>query len=133
VLRVPDVLNTMSSVSRHERGRMQIQPVDITGLISSILGISIVLIPVIGLTARFALNPTVEALAKLFEKRGADETMRVIERRIELQEQEIAMLRATVDSLAQGRDFERQLASGPTAAARPHEPAAHDPAATTDD
>lgn len=97
---------------------MQIQPIDVTALISSILGISIVLIPVIGLTARFALNPTVTALAKLFENRGADETLRILERRLELQEQEIAMLNESVRSLAEGRDFEKQLASGSAADAQ---------------
>jgi hypothetical protein len=34
---------------------MQIQPVDLTALMGTILGISVVLVPVIGLTARFAL------------------------------------------------------------------------------
>ena len=40
---------------------MQIAPIDLTALVATILGISIVLVPVIGLTARFALAPTVEA------------------------------------------------------------------------
>lgn len=88
---------------------MQILPIDIVALVASILGISIVLVPVIGLTARYAMGPVVEALAKLFEGKNADETMRLLERRIELQEQEIAMLSQTVRHLAEGRDFDRQL------------------------
>ncbi|MDH3271122.1 MAG: hypothetical protein OEN56_07320 [Gemmatimonadota bacterium] len=92
---------------------MQILPIDVTGLVAVVLGISIVLIPVLGATARFALSPVVEALAKLFEARGADEHLRILERRVELQEQEIAMLSQTVRSLSEARDFDRALGSGP--------------------
>jgi hypothetical protein len=88
---------------------MEIMPIDITGLIATILGISIVLVPVIGVTARFALSPTVEALSRLFETRGANETMQLLERRIELQEQEISALQQAVRGLSEARDFDRQL------------------------
>ena len=97
---------------------MPIEPINLTGLISAMLGISIILIPVIGLTARFALNPTVEALARLFENRGADEELRILERRVALQEQEIAALHTAFRSLTEGRDFDRHLESG-TAGADP--------------
>ncbi len=91
---------------------MEVFPIDLTSLVATIMGISIVLIPVIGLTARFALTPVVEALSKLFDARGADEELRILHRRLELQEQEIAHLRHTVQGLAEGRDFERQLQAG---------------------
>jgi hypothetical protein len=90
---------------------MQILPIDITALVATVLGISIVLIPVLGLTARFALKPVVEALARVFESRDTDEAMRIMERRLELQEQEIAALSQTVRSLSEGRAFERELAN----------------------
>ena len=88
---------------------MQIMPIDIVALVATVLGISIVLVPVIGLTARFALSPTVEALSKLFDSRSRDETLRILERRLELQEQEINMLSQTVRSLAEGQEFDRAL------------------------
>jgi hypothetical protein len=90
---------------------MQILPIDITALVATVLGISIVLIPVLGITARFALKPVVEALARVFESRDAEEAIRIMERRLELQEQEIAALSQTVRSLSEGREFERRLAS----------------------
>lgn len=95
---------------------MEILPIDITGLVAVILGISTVLVPVIGLTARYALKPTVEALARLFESKSTEEAVRILERRMELQEQEIAMLNQTVRSLTEAQDFERRLAapSGPS-------------------
>lgn len=90
---------------------MQIMPIDLTALVATVLGISIVLVPVIGLTARFALNPTVEALSRLFEKGSTDKSVQILERRMELQEQEVEALRNAVRSLTEGRDFERQLAA----------------------
>jgi hypothetical protein len=90
---------------------MEVQPVDLVALISTVLGISIVLVPVIGLTARFAFKPVVEALARVFESRSVDETVRILERRVELQEQQIEALQATVDKLSEAQDFDRQLAA----------------------
>lgn len=100
---------------------MEVLPVDIVALVSAILGISVVLVPVIGLTARFALKPLVEALARVFESRSADETVRILERRLELQEQQIDSLQSTVDKLTEAQEFDRQLAaprSGETAPGR---------------
>jgi hypothetical protein len=90
---------------------MQILPIDLTSLVAVILGISIVLIPVIGLTARFALKPAVEALARVFETRSLDESMRILERRVELQEQQIDVLQSSMQHLTEARDFDRQLAA----------------------
>jgi hypothetical protein len=101
---------------------MQILPIDLTALVSVILGISIVLVPVIGLTARFALKPSVEALARLFENRNTSETVQLLERRLELQEQEIQSLLTTVRGLSEGREFERQLAAPPTTTPKPGGP-----------
>jgi hypothetical protein len=91
-------------------------PIDLTSLVAVVLGISIVLVPVIGLTARYALSPTVEAFAKLFETKSNDETLRILERRMELQEQEIALLAQTIRSLSDAQEFERKLAAPSSAA-----------------
>jgi hypothetical protein len=90
---------------------MEVLPVDLVSLIATILGISIVLIPVIGLTARFALKPVVEALARVFESRSVDETVRILERRVELQEQQIEALQASLEKLSETQEFDRQLAA----------------------
>jgi hypothetical protein len=90
---------------------MQILPIDVVALVSVILGISIVLVPVIGLTARFALKPAVEALARVFEARELDESVRILERRVELQEHQIEALQETVKQLGEAREFDRQLAA----------------------
>ena len=51
--------------------------------------------------------------AKAFESRGSDETIRILERRIDLQEQEMAGLRATVQGVEDAHDFERKLSAPP--------------------
>ena len=92
---------------------MQILPIDLVALVSSILGISVVLVPVIGITARFALKPLVEALAKVFEARELDESVKILERRVELQEHQIEALQDSLEQLTDAREFERQLAAPP--------------------
>jgi hypothetical protein len=76
------------------------------------MGISIVLVPVLGLTARFALRPIVEALSRVFEGRGQDEHMQILERRLNLLENQIENLEDTIHRLEEGASFDRQLHSG---------------------
>jgi hypothetical protein len=97
---------------------MQILPIDLTSLVAVILGISIVLVPVIGLTARFALKPTVEALGRFFDHKGLDESVHILERRMALMEQQIESLDASVKRLAEVTEFHNQLGSGPQAPGR---------------
>lgn len=97
---------------------MQVLPVDLTALLAVFMGISIVLIPVIGITARFALKPTVEALARLFEHKGLEDTVGVMERRMALLESQMESLESSVKQLAEVSEFNRQLGTG----AAPEEP-----------
>jgi hypothetical protein len=91
---------------------MEVMPIDLTSIISVIMGISIVLIPVIGLTARFALKPTVEALARIFEGRGRDETVQMLERRVALLEQQVDAMEGSLGRLEEAASFEAQLRTG---------------------
>lgn len=98
---------------------MQVLPIDLTAIIATIMGISIVLIPVAGLTARFAFKPLVESLARMFEHRGMEETLAIAERRIALLEQQVEGLESTVRQIEETQSFDRQLRAGD---ARPGEP-----------
>ncbi len=91
---------------------MQIMPIDLTALVATILGISIVLIPVIGVTARFALKPTVDALSRFFDHKGLDETVHILERRLELQEHQIEQLESAVRRLTDVSEFHEKLTAG---------------------
>ena len=87
------------------------QPVDLVGLLAVFMGISIVLVPVIGLTARFALKPTVEALSRFFDKRGSDEVVSILERRVALMEMQLESMETTVNRIAETADFDEKLAT----------------------
>jgi hypothetical protein len=91
---------------------MQIVPIDLTSLVATIMGISIVLVPVIGLTARFALKPTVEVLSRLFDHRGLDESVQILERRMALMEQQLESMDGSVRRLAEVAEFHRALEVG---------------------
>jgi len=88
---------------------MEVLPIDLTAIIAVIMGVSVVLIPIIGLTARFALKPTVEALSRVFEKRGMDDSLRILERRIALLETELDTVQASVQRLDEAASFDHQL------------------------
>ena len=88
---------------------MQVLPIDLTEIIAVFMGISIVLIPVIGLTARFAIKPVVEALTKGLESRGQDETVRILERRIALLEAQVESMEHSVARVEEAADFEARL------------------------
>lgn len=91
---------------------MEVMPIDLTAIISVVMGISIVLVPVIGLTARFALKPTVEALARVFEGKGREEAVQMLERRVALLEQQVDAMEGSVGRLEEASSFEAQLRGG---------------------
>jgi hypothetical protein len=88
-----------------------IMPINLTELLAVFMGISIVLIPVLGITARFALKPTVEALSRLFEGRGSDEAVSILERRMALMEQQIESIESNVHRLVEMGEFQHELHS----------------------
>ncbi len=96
----------------------EILPIDLTALLAVFMGVSIVLVPVIGLTARFALKPTVEALSRFFERRGSDEAISILERRMALIEQQVESIDTNVQRLVETADFDRSLAAPPQSPAQ---------------
>ena len=91
---------------------MQIAPIDLTGLVAVIMGISVVLVPVIGLTARFALKPTVEALSRVFDKRGLDDSVAILERRMALLESQMESMESSMRRIAEASEFHMALSRG---------------------
>jgi len=93
-------------------------PIEMIGILIPILAILlgglIVLIPVIGFTARFALKPTVEAYARLRQGAagGQEQIVAVLDQRIAMMERQIDHLETTVRGLEDRRDFDQRLAAG---------------------
>lgn len=90
----------------------EILPINVEGIIAIVMGISIVLIPVAGLTLRFAIKPSVEALARAFEHKGIEDTVSILERRMGLLESQMQSMEDTVDRLAEVVEFQNELRSG---------------------
>ena len=96
----------------------EILPIDFTALLAIFMGVSVVLVPVIGLTARFALKPTVEALSRFFDKKGSDEAISILERRMALLEQQVESIDTNVQRLVETADFDQKLAAAPPSPAQ---------------
>lgn len=91
---------------------MQVLPIDLTAIVAIVMGIMVVLIPVAGITARFALKPTVEAFGHFFEARGRDEAVQLLERRCALLEQQVEVMESQVHRLSEASEFDRALKAG---------------------
>ena len=81
---------------------MEILPIDITAIVAVVMGMLVILIPIAGLTARFALKPLVESFARLFEVQNVQETLQMSERRMALMEQQIEGLEGEIRRLGGG-------------------------------
>ena len=84
-------------------------PIDWVALAAVIMGTLIVLIPIAGLTARFALKPIAEAFARVQEARGSQEQLQMLEQRLHLLEQQQANVESTVERLEEVVDFHDRL------------------------
>jgi hypothetical protein len=92
-----------------------VMPVDLVALSAVILGCMMFLIPIAGLTARFAIKPISEALARNREGSVDRETIRMLERRMALLEQEvhgIGEMREDLSRVLEELDFQKQLLQG---------------------
>ena len=86
---------------------MEVYPIDLTAIVAIVMGISIVLVPVIGLTARFVLKPFQESMRKSLESRSTD--VQLLERRTALLEQQIEAMEASLSQLSEAAEFHREL------------------------
>ncbi|HET8653900.1 MAG TPA: hypothetical protein VFL93_00105 [Longimicrobiaceae bacterium] len=88
---------------------MNVQPIDLTAIVAIVMGSLTILIPVAGITARFALKPVAESIARMREGQAASQTTALLERRVALLEQQLQGMESTVGRLEDEHDFQRQL------------------------
>lgn len=83
-------------------------------ILGIVFGSLMFLIPIAGFTARFALKPIVEALAKYRELQGGvtGREINVLEQRVALLEQQYQNLETSVSRMGELKEFDRQLTSG---------------------
>lgn len=87
-------------------------PVDWAELAAVIMGTAIILIPVAGFTARFALKPIVEAVATYRGVEGMSEDLEVLDRRLSLLEQQQAQMESELTRLQEAVEFHDRLGAG---------------------
>jgi len=68
-----------------------------------------VLIPVAGLTLRFALKPMVDSIARLMEVKNGASSVDLVDKRVQLLEQELHGLRGEMQLLTDRTDFYERL------------------------
>jgi hypothetical protein len=72
----------------------------------------VVFVPVVGITARIALNPFKETINLFLRNRYDERESRITEQRLALLEQEMQLMRAEVGSITEQKEFYRRLAEG---------------------
>lgn len=98
---------------------MPLMPLDIPFLVGVVMAMLVVLIPVTGFTARFALRPIVDAIARAREGEGNRQAVQLLERRLALVEQQLQSMEGTVERLSEESEFHRKLADPSTAGPLP--------------
>jgi hypothetical protein len=81
-------------------------------LVAIVMGSLIFLIPIAGITARFALKPVIESLAKYRESQGDRDALLLMERRMALLEEQFNGMDRSLRELTEESEFRRQLESG---------------------
>ena len=84
----------------------------LTGVLAVLLGGITVLIPVIGLTLRFALKPVVETWAKTRALAASESHTDSLGRQVALLEAELQQVQHTLAGIVEAQDFRRSLESG---------------------
>lgn len=87
-------------------------PINLVEITAVVLGCLMLLIPIAGLTVRFAVKPIAEALGRGREGSSEREALQLLERRIALLEQEVhgvSELRGDLVRVLEELEFSRQL------------------------
>ena len=80
-----------------------------TGMLAVLLGGIVVLVPVLGLTVRYALRPMIESWVKMKTNPTLESQNDLLARQVALLEAEVQHLQGTVQGLVEGQDFQRAL------------------------
>lgn len=75
----------------------------------SILYTLVVLVPVAGLTLRFAVKPLLESWIRVLEVRSSNEEVELLEKRVSLLERELHETRGEIEKVREEREFYREL------------------------
>lgn len=81
----------------------------VAAVLAVLLGGITVLIPVVGLTLRFALRPVLETWARMRSAPTPDGQTELLSRQVALLEAELQQVQHAVQGLVEGQDFQHSL------------------------
>jgi hypothetical protein len=87
-------------------------PEALVPIIAVFMGLLVILVPVVGITARIAMRPIMEGWARYRELRGGDETVQLLSQRMSLMEEQMHGIQRSLHQLVEEADFRRQLETG---------------------
>lgn len=82
----------------------------------SLFSVLIVLVPIVGLTARFALKPLMESIGAFRDVQGQGQAMQLLERRVALMEERMSSIDRSLRPLLEQTEFRHQLDPQPVEA-----------------
>src|SRR5687767_598840 len=85
----------------------------VVAMTAIVLGSLMFLIPIAGITARIALKPLTEALARYREMQGDKAAAELTERRVSLLEEQLHSMDRSLRDLVEASEVNRELQSGP--------------------
>ena len=80
-------------------------------IVAIVMGMLTVLIPITGFTARFALKPIAEAVARMREAQGSGQHVALLEQRVALLEQQQSNTEDDLEKLMEVQQFQEKLLS----------------------
>ncbi len=78
-------------------------------IVAIVMGMMTVLIPITGFTARFALKPIAEAVARMREAQGSGQIVALLEQRIALLEQQQSNTETELEKVLEVQQFQEKL------------------------
>lgn len=80
-------------------------------IVAIVMGMLTVLIPITGFTARFALKPIAEAVARMKEAQGSGQYVALLEQRVALLEQQQSNTETELEKMLEVQQFQEKLLS----------------------
>lgn len=91
--------------------QMPVIPIDVTAVVAVVMFSLVILIPIAGITARFALKPIAEAVARVKEAQGSTRELGLLQQRVDLLEQQVGVMESDLHRLREVQEFHARLKS----------------------
>jgi hypothetical protein len=85
----------------------------IVAITAILIGGMVIILPLAGLVARFALKPLIDSYAQVRESAEGGDSLRMLERRLDLLEEQVQLLERDNSRLLDAAEFQRRLESAP--------------------